>query len=117
MSFRTVDWEPDEELWLEAEESDNGIREYVNIDRIDASDCRRGFKMDCDEKHELTAQSATSYIEGMAEDIRAGGSSLPPVLLLREGSRFFVLDGHHRVIAARDAGCRRVPALVSGPAS
>ena len=41
------------------------------------------------------------------------GSALPPIEVYRIGTEYFVLDGHHRVAAARQLGQLYVDALVT----
>ena len=41
------------------------------------------------------------------------GAALPPILLNRLGDRYYVVDGHHRVAAARAVGQLEIDAVVT----
>lgn len=53
-----------------------------------------------------------STINGIVADLSAGGQIREPVWLIKQDNRHFVLNGHHRIVAAREAGHQTVPARV-----
>lgn len=62
------------------------------------------------QSHSMTEESGG--VDSIAKDLRAGRSIKDPVWLVRDKGRLFVLDGHHRVAAARQAGRKNFPARV-----
>jgi hypothetical protein len=52
------------------------------------------------------------YRRAMSEQIGEGGLRFPPIVLFTDGSRHWLADGFHRVLAARDAGLSEFPADV-----
>lgn len=51
-------------------------------------------------------------IQAIQGDVEAGNPIRKPAWLVRKGGRLFALDGHHRIVAAREAGLSRYPARV-----
>src|SRR6266853_6597115 len=48
----------------------------------------------------------------MAEQINEGGLRFPPIVLFTDGQHYWLADGFHRILAARDAGLSEFPANV-----
>lgn len=108
---RQPNWTPDEEVWQDEETNQwNPVqRDHAfPLSALKFSDCRRRLKMDCDEKHDATKQGSIDYIAELTEEIRSGGTGVPPISIAQDGT---VLDGHHRAAAAKDAGLTHVPVL------
>jgi hypothetical protein len=51
-------------------------------------------------------------LEGITEELQRGGEIRKPVWIMKHQDRLFVLDGHHRIAAARLAGRSQFPARV-----
>ena len=51
-------------------------------------------------------------IQSIQADLESGEEMHKPVWLARKGGRLFALDGHHRIVAAREAGQSHFPARV-----
>jgi ParB-like chromosome segregation protein Spo0J len=60
--------------------------------------------------------SSARNIEQIAESMRAGGWNGPPIKVFEHNGVKYVLDGHHRLAAARQVGLAEVP-YESVPAS
>lgn len=54
----------------------------------------------------------TGSISDIVRDIEAGGKINNPAWLVRDKGKLFVLDGHHRITAARRAGLESYPARI-----
>ena len=48
-------------------------------------------------------------IEEIKDDLHAGGKIQKPIWMVKTNGRHFQLDGHHRMVAAREAGLSHVP--------
>ncbi len=53
-----------------------------------------------------------AYAKAMTQQLSQGGLRFPAVVLFTDGQRYFLADGFHRVLAARDAGLAELPAEV-----
>lgn len=67
--------------------------------------------VDFDADFQLTNPALRQRREGVSAMLRAGGPP-PPVDLVQLGELYFVLDGHHRVSAAKSLGWDSLPARV-----
>jgi hypothetical protein len=54
------------------------------------------------------------YANAMKQQLREGGLRFPPVVLFSDGQQFWLADGFHRILAARQAGLVEFPADVRG---
>jgi hypothetical protein len=52
------------------------------------------------------------YARAMTQQVGEGGLRFPPVVLFSDGQRFWLADGFHRILAAREAGLVEFPADV-----
>lgn len=55
---------------------------------------------------------ANPGVDAIVRDLSLGGKINQPVWLARDKGKLFVLDGHHRITAARKAGLSHVPARI-----
>lgn len=66
---------------------------------------------DFDSEFRPKRQGNTARLEGIIQAIRAG-KSMPPVSLYQIKNDYFVLDGHHRLLAARQLGMEEISACI-----
>jgi hypothetical protein len=59
--------------------------------------------------HGLSGKASARKVQGIAQSMRAGGYNGPPVKAFEHNGVKYVLDGHHRLAAARQAGLNEVP--------
>ena len=64
-----------------------------------------------DGRTQARAAISTVTVEDYAGLYKAG-EQLPPVDLFQDGGTFWPGDGHHRILAAREAGLTKIPAVV-----
>jgi hypothetical protein len=50
-----------------------------------------------------------AYARAMAEQLSEGGLRFPPLVLFTDGEHFWLGDGFHRLLAAREAGLQELP--------
>jgi hypothetical protein len=53
-----------------------------------------------------------AYAQAMKQQLAEGSLRFPPVVLFSDGQRYWLADGFHRVLAAREAGLTEFPADV-----
>lgn len=51
-------------------------------------------------------------IEGIKQSLRSGDPIRDPAWLVRQSGRLYTMDGHHRIVAAREEGLEHYPARV-----
>lgn len=51
-------------------------------------------------------------IEGIKKSLQAGDPIKEPVWLVHQSGRLYAMDGHHRMVAAREAGLSHYPARI-----
>src|SRR5467141_4366416 len=66
----------------------------------------------CQARVKIRPGVVRDYRRAMAEQISEGGLRFPPVVLFTDGQHYWLADGFHRVLAARDAGLSEFPADV-----
>ena len=86
---------------------DRGIRE-VPLDRIVGS---VGRYHDFDKKFRIGPHLPSDRLENLIDAMRTG-KSLPPVKLYQIKKDYYVLDGNHRVSAAKEIGYREIKAHI-----
>lgn len=65
--------------------------------------------------HSTQSHAVTEHdggIEAIQKDLEAGGRIKDPAWVVKDRGRLFVLDGHHRITAARRSGRSEFPARV-----
>jgi hypothetical protein len=60
----------------------------------------------------VRAEVVRTYARTMGQQVSEGGLRFPPVVLFTDGHHFWVGDGFHRLLAAREAGLSEFPADV-----
>ena len=66
----------------------------------------------CQARVKIRPGVVRDYRRAMAEQISEGGLRFPPIVLFTDGQHFWLADGFHRILAARAAGLRELPADV-----
>ena len=66
----------------------------------------------CQARVKIRPSVVRDYRRAMAEQIREGGLRFPPIVLFTDGLHYWLADGFHRILAARDAGLSEFPADV-----
>ena len=66
----------------------------------------------CQARVKIRPGVVRDYRRAMAEQISEGGLRFPPIVLFTDGQHFWLADGFHRILAARDAGLSEFPADV-----
>ena len=66
----------------------------------------------CQARVKIRPGVVRDYRRAMAEQISEGGLRFPPVVLFTDEQHFWLADGFHRILAARDAGLSEFPADV-----
>lgn len=89
------------------ESVDRGVR-MVPLGRIVGT---VGRYNDFDDRFRPRRQGANPRLQGIIDAMRAG-KSLPPISLYQIKDDYFVLDGHHRVVAARELGREEIAACI-----
>ena len=87
-----------------------GMRE-VPVDRITGS-VGRGHELNASFLPRRPRKDDTARFEGVRDRLEQG-MPMPPIELYKFGYNYYVLDGHHRVAAARQLGIRELEAEVS----
>ncbi|WP_437576749.1 RHS repeat-associated core domain-containing protein [Sorangium sp. So ce887] len=59
--------------------------------------------------HGLAGRASARNLANLVESMRTGGWNGPPVKVIEHNGAKYVLDGHHRLAAARKAGIAEVP--------
>ena len=60
---------------------------------------------------EIQRKPSTYHVRRLAESIRKIGFTTP-VIAVRRGEEYIVIDGQHRILAARQVGIDRIPVIV-----
>src|SRR6266478_8555146 len=66
----------------------------------------------CQARAKIRPGVVRDYRRAMSEQISEGGLRFPPIVLFTDGQHFWLADGFHRILAARDAGLSEFPADV-----
>ncbi len=66
----------------------------------------------CQARVKIRPGVVRDYRRAMAEQISEGGLRFPPIVLFTDGLLYWLADGFHRILAARDAGLIEFPADV-----
>ena len=66
----------------------------------------------CQARVKIRPGVVRDYRRAMAEQIGEGGLRFPPIVLFTDGQHYWLADGFHRILAARDAGLSEFPADV-----
>jgi hypothetical protein len=63
-------------------------------------------------KHTPNKPAGRERIEGIKESLRAGEDIREPAWMVKRSGRLYAMDGHHRIVAAREEGLPDYPARV-----
>ena len=66
----------------------------------------------CQARVKIRPSVVRDYRRAMAEQISDGGLRFPPIVLFTDGRHFWLADGFHRILAARDTALSEFPADV-----
>ncbi len=64
---------------------------------------------------QIRAETNRAHIDDLVELIGDEGvwpANLPPCVVCHDGEHYYLADGHHRLMAAREAGCTEIPCEV-----
>jgi hypothetical protein len=66
----------------------------------------------CQVRVKIRPAVVRAYAQAMREQVSEGGLRFPAIVLFSDGQRYWLADGFHRVLAAREAGLEEFPAEV-----
>jgi hypothetical protein len=66
----------------------------------------------CQARAKIRSAVVREYARAMKEQVGQGGLRFPPIVLFSDGERYWLADGWHRVLAARQAKLTEFPAEV-----
>ncbi|MEV4354210.1 DNRLRE domain-containing protein [Nonomuraea sp. NPDC049625] len=87
---------------------------YVNLGAVsvlvhNAGPCGIDAPSEFERTHSISGKSSSKWVLSLIEEMRVNGYTQDPIKVVTLHGKKYVVDGHHRLAAARRAGIKEVP--------